>query len=309
MSVDYFTTDKNTGRIHLIECEESVSSKTIDIKNKCFLLLVLTKGELTFSVEAGSFKAVAPTFICFDESENPVIKNKGKEAEVCAIYFHPTFLNVNMTFDLIRSEGYEKLAYDYDLFLCIPFLSHCRIIPIPVSTVSSVIRSCHDMVYELTAQRDCYWSCRARSCFIEVIVMLERAYRLMKDEGQFDMSSKQSIIDRAVEYIEGNFNRSLSYDDIIKASGTNRNTLSILFKERFGMTSFEYLTAFRIEIAKKQIEFTNVPLKDIASRCGFKTVQHFSRVFKRLVGEAPASFRTRTLEERKRKFNKESGEK
>ncbi len=306
--MDHITVDRKTGRIHLVKCESGVPSGRIDIEGKCFLLLVLTDGEASFSVGGKKHIVSAPAFVCFDESDDPVIKAVSGDNNFM-VFFHPAFLNVNMTFGLIRSDGYERLAYDYDLFLCKPFLQGCRNIPIPISMLSAVKKSCSDMLYELSEQRDSYWSCRARSCFIETIVLLERAHRLSSGHDLYAASDKYSITDKAVEFIEGNFNRRISYDDIIKASGTNRNTLSVLFRERFGMTSFEYLNAFRIEIAKKQIEFTNVPLKDIAARCGFKTVQHFSRIFKRLVGETPASFRKRTLDERKRELNNKDGEK
>ena len=68
------------------------------------------------------------------------------------------------------------------------------------------------------------------------------------------------------------------------------------------MTTFKYLYSFRIEIAKKQIAFTDVPLKDIALRNGFKTIQHFTRIFKEFTGETPSAYRKRSLEDRKNSF-------
>ena len=54
---------------------------------------------------------------------------------------------------------------------------------------------------------------------------------------------------------------------------------------------------YSITIAKKQL-----PIKDIANMVGFKTVQHFSRVFKENVNTTPASFRKETVERRKKEL-------
>ena len=56
---------------------------------------------------------------------------------------------------------------------------------------------------------------------------------------------------------------------------------------------------YRITIAKKQLAFTDVPIKDIASMVGFKTVQHFNRIFKEITGTPPAEFRKTSVQKRK----------
>ena len=57
------------------------------------------------------------------------------------------------------------------------------------------------------------------------------------------------------------------------------------------MTPIEYVWYHRLVVAKKFLEFTDLPIKDIASRCGFKTTQHFSRKFEESLGCNPTTFR------------------
>lgn len=76
------------------------------------------------------------------------------------------------------------------------------------------------------------------------------------------------------------FDESITLLDIAKAAGINHTTLTVLMKEELGLTAIEYLMKYRVTVAEKQLEFTSVPIKDIANMTGFKTVQHFSRVFK-----------------------------
>lgn len=64
-----------------------------------------------------------------------------------------------------------------------------------------------------------------------------------------------------------------------------------------------YLMQYRITVAKKQLEFISVPIKDIANMAGFKTVQHFNRVFKAQTGTTPAEFRKNAVQKRKDELN------
>jgi AraC-like DNA-binding protein len=46
----------------------------------------------------------------------------------------------------------------------------------------------------------------------------------------------------------------------------------------------------RIERAKADLAWGSLPVKAVAKRAGFATVQHFTRVFAELVGETPAAY-------------------
>ena len=49
----------------------------------------------------------------------------------------------------------------------------------------------------------------------------------------------------------------------------------------------------RVERAKDLLAQTRMPIKEIASVTGFKTVQYLTRAFRRLTRETPAAFRCR----------------
>jgi len=87
-----------------------------------------------------------------------------------------------------------------------------------------------------------------------------------------------------------------------KAASSNHTTLTQLFKKVLEMTPIEYVWHYRLVLSKKFLEFTNLPIKDIASRCGFKTPQHFSRKFEERFGDNPTTFRTVAVERRKKSF-------
>ena len=297
----------NEGKIAKIECVRNDRFQNIDIKDKCFLLIILTAGKLEFKVENERLCAAAPAFICFDETQNPVLISKRKAQYTC-IYFHPEFLNVNMSFEMLRKKDYGDIASTHDLFLLKPFTDKAYVVPIAEAQLEKITQAAEFMQEELRNQRDWYWSCRGRSYFMEIIIALERMYGLIGYGVTHQKSDNTPIVKNAklrdaVLYIESRFDESITLPDIAKAAGMNHTTLTALMKEELGLTAIEYLMKYRITVAKKQLEFTSVPIKDIANMTGFKTVQHFSRVFKAQNGATPAEFRKSAVQKRKDDLN------
>ncbi len=297
----------NEGKVAKIECVKNDRLQNIDIKDKCFLLIILTAGKLEFKVENEQFCAAAPAFICFDETADPKQISKRKAQYIC-IYFHPEFLNVNLSFELLRQKNYDDLASTHDLFLLKPFTDKAFVVPIADAQLEKITQAAEAMQEELQNQRDWYWSCRGRSYFMEIIITLERMYGLIGYGVTHQKSDNTPIIKNAklrdaVLYIESRFDEIITLPDIAKAAGMNHTTLTALMKEELGLTAIEYLMKYRITVAKKQLEFTSVPIKDIANMTGFKTVQHFSRVFKNHIGVTPAEFRKNAVQKRKDDLN------
>ena len=297
----------NEGKVAKIECVRNDRLQNTHIKNNCFLLIILTAGKLEFKVENEQFCTAAPAFICFDETQNPVLISKRKAQYTC-IYFHPEFLNVNMSFEMLRKKDYGDIASTHDLFLLKPFTDKAYVVPIAETQLEKIVQAAGYMQEELQNQRDWYWSCRGRSYFMEIIIALERMYGLIGYGVTHQKSDNTPIIKNAklrdaVLYIESRFDESITLPDIAKAAGMNHTTLTALMKEELGLTAIEYLMKYRITVAKKQLEFTSVPIKDIANMTGFKTVPHFSRVFKAQTDATPAEFRKNAVQKRKEDLN------
>lgn len=292
------------GKVVYVECRRNGRLEHIDNKDESFLMVVLLAGKMSFQINGTQHFAEAPCFLCFNEKETPDFDSL-ENAEYYRIYFHPVFLNVNMTFSFIRSDDYEDIVQAHNLFLLKPFLEHRYIVPMDGDFLLRMQTACEGMEKELAEQSDWYWSCRSRSYFMEVILALERMDELYKKETQKeDLVSPMNDrrLRTAMDYMESHYSESLTLEEITKHCGLNHTTLNELFKQEMRMTVMEYLTHYRIKVARKHLAYTELPLKEIADRCGFKTVQHFSRVFKEKVGETPLTFRREAVEKRKREI-------
>ena len=208
----------NEGKVAKIECVRNDRFQNIDIKDKCFLLIILNAGKLEFKVENEQFCAAAPAFICFDETADPMLISKQKAQYTC-IYFHPEFLNVNMSFEMLRKKEYGDIASTHDLFLLKPFTDKAYVVPIAEAQLEKITQAARDMQEELKNQRDWYWSCRGRSYFMEIIIALERMYGLIGYDVTHQKSDNTPIIKNAklrdaILYIESRFDESITLPDI-----------------------------------------------------------------------------------------------
>lgn len=296
---------RQPSRVAQIRCVRCENCDNMDIREKVFLLLLVMEGVVVLRTQSREITAVAPSFVAFNEQETPVLVRKSK-LRAMAVYFHPQFLNINMTFSLLRSRKYEDVASVHDMFMLTPFLRGSTCLPIMDRYLSRVTEAFEEIEMQLSEQPDTYWSCRARAGFINLLMMLETHYqlklmgKLVIDHHPQEVTN--SFVKRAVFFIETHYMDRITYADIVADSGTNRTTLLELFQDQLGMTAVEYLRRYRIEIAQKLLRFTEVPIKDIANQCGFATAEHFSRVFGEMTGAPPAAFRKSALEKRKSEF-------
>ena len=67
--------------------------------------------------------------------------------------------------------------------------------------------------------------------------------------------------------------------------------LSLLCKKELGQTFLEYLTQYRIKVAKQLIQTTDYKVYEIARLVGYKSAQYFSQIFKTYTNKTPLEFK------------------
>jgi AraC-like DNA-binding protein len=96
---------------------------------------------------------------------------------------------------------------------------------------------------------------------------------------------------RAVELIERELHQPLTGDILAERLGVSRPHLAATFRRHTGRTLHDYLTERRIARARELLHHSELNVGEIALRLGFKTIFHFSRVFKQETGQSPRSYR------------------
>lgn len=87
-------------------------------------------------------------------------------------------------------------------------------------------------------------------------------------------------------------------DNLAKALGVSRKTLTIKIKEAYGFTPSDVITNYRIQAATELLTQTELTISEIAYRVGFNDPKYFSRVYKKLTGSSPTEARTKPVDHR-----------
>jgi transcriptional regulator GlxA family with amidase domain len=83
----------------------------------------------------------------------------------------------------------------------------------------------------------------------------------------------------------------LSVDDLADRMSVSVRTLERVFTREVGTTPSQYVLQVRVEAARRQLERTDLGLKQVASAAGFGSVDVLRRAFVRLLGITPRRYR------------------
>jgi AraC family transcriptional regulator len=65
----------------------------------------------------------------------------------------------------------------------------------------------------------------------------------------------------------------------------------LLFTRATGLTPHQYVLRARIESAKLHLKDNELSIAEVSKRAGFRTQEHFTKVFRKIVGVTPSEFR------------------
>lgn len=96
---------------------------------------------------------------------------------------------------------------------------------------------------------------------------------------------------------EENFMHSgITIEEVAGQIGTNRNKISLHLNTYLNVSFREWITKLRIEKAQELlIQEPDIPIADIGSKVSIPNRANFDKMFKKLVGESPVSYRNKHL--------------
>ena len=101
---------------------------------------------------------------------------------------------------------------------------------------------------------------------------------------------------RARKFIDECYDLPLDLNEISKQACLSRYHFLRLFRDMFQATPHQYLIQRRIERAKVLLRSRRLSVTDVCFEVGFQSLGSFSSLFRRCVGDAPASYRRRELQ-------------
>lgn len=132
---------------------------------------------------------------------------------------------------------------------------------------------------------------------------LERAAEILQEIGETAAERPEQTrgglapwqIRKVTSYIEAHLARTIRNEDLAALVRLNASHFGRAFRNSFGEPPHEYVIRRRVEHAQGLMLSTNASLSDIALDCGLADQSHLTRLFRRIVGESPRSWRRARL--------------
>lgn len=278
---------------------------TNNLPKEVFHLLVIGSGTIVADIDGHTCHFGGQSVLCLNERRQFHIRG-GHATDVRVVSFSPEFLNVNMTPEFLRNPNYQELCDAHSFFQLSPFLTgdpDKMTFRVCDDTFRQFNAAIDQMEKNLASQPDWYWSCRARSHFIDIINILERSYHnYYLPEPSSDTLYPvrlQEDFRKMIVYINNHLNEKITLEGLYKRFYFNKNKLQAMFHRYLGETLQEYLNRRRFEEAAYYLRFTELNGDEIADRLNFSGSQSFSRFFTQICGQTPEIFRKEKVSKRK----------
>lgn len=145
-----------------------------------------------------------------------------------------------------------------------------------------------EILDEYTNQPDNY-EIYIHSCILRLIVYMSRLniINIRKLSGK----NTDDLVYNTIKYLHENYNQQLTLDTISKSLNVSKYHLSHVFKDTTGSTVMDFLTTIRFSHIEALLIKTNKNISQIAYECGFPSIQHFNKVFKKNKGLSPTQYK------------------
>ncbi|HHV09172.1 MAG TPA: AraC family transcriptional regulator [Clostridiales bacterium] len=137
----------------------------------------------------------------------------------------------------------------------------------------------------------------------ELYQVIEKAVRRIEENREEEMkqdmvqellsdSEKQDIIHtKVIPYIRENITNPFTITDIAKYAALNPQYMMRLFKKTTGKSIVEYVTAYKMEMAKELLKKSQWTNEIIAEKVGYVSSNYFIKLFKKQYGITPREYR------------------
>jgi len=126
--------------------------------------------------------------------------------------------------------------------------------------------------------------------FFNIFQLLYLLKRCSYKEKEFYYENP--ILNKIIDYIDTNIEKNIKIEDIAKFLSYSKSHISHIFKQFTGISLKQYILYKKVIEAQKILEkYKDVKVKLLASKLGFSDFSLFNRIFKKITGFTPYSYK------------------
>ena len=103
--------------------------------------------------------------------------------------------------------------------------------------------------------------------------------------------AKRTVIAKALNYIEQNYTKKITIEELAKMCGCSESYFFNAFKEVLGVSPIAYKHNLLVQQAIKYLAETNLSIDEISNTLGFSSPNYFRKIFTSVMGKSPKELR------------------
>ncbi|MFT8316165.1 MAG: response regulator [Clostridium sp.] len=111
------------------------------------------------------------------------------------------------------------------------------------------------------------------------------------EKDKEDINCINKSLQPALKYIKKNYRDEISLEEMANVTNLSVYYFSRLFKKEIGINFTTYVNQCKIKKAREMLEYTDIPIVDIAAELGYYECGYFTKVFKKINGITPTKYR------------------
>lgn len=255
--------------------------KTVD--NRLFYII---SGEGTMCIEGVRYPIVRGSVILFTAGTEYVweIENV-KYYSVNFDYTH-AFSRITETFHPISSDHFtetqviERIQFEDERVLNTP------IVLSKAPALEQIIGQLTTEFYIGGTYTDMYLSSLLKSAIITIV-------RKANENSATTKIDSAALVRNVISYINMHYEQHITNESIAKAFHFNSTHLNRIFKAYTGKSLHAFLLNHRITAAMEILCSQRLSIGEVAEKCGFGSLHHFIKIFKKYTGMTPSQYRNR----------------
>lgn len=118
--------------------------------------------------------------------------------------------------------------------------------------------------------------------------IIEVFSKLVKEKDYLD---KSPIIKKSISYIDENYMKKLTLEEVAQIVNLNPSYFSHTFKNEMKISFSQYLNSVRIKQSQYLLKNTDYSIQDISLDVGYESQHYFSKMFKNSTDLSPSAYR------------------
>lgn len=106
------------------------------------------------------------------------------------------------------------------------------------------------------------------------------------------VNAQEESINKVLTFIDVNYYNNIDVDTLCRHVNFSRSHFSRIFKREVKLSIPQYINKIRIQKSKALLIKTDLSVNEVAKSVGFKDQFYFAKVFKKLEGQSPSSYKT-----------------